>query len=492
MRKCVFWGMLMMAFLSLAWMGCSDDDDDVVVDTTVVLNVLGQDTVKLPAAGGSMNLDIEANVGYKYELTDWVTVAPKSCEASKSTITLAIAPNPSLSSRTAKVIVRNAATNAEVKKVVLIQQGAEVSMEATATAAAMGQVLTIPVTTTSGWEAVFDGTADHSWLTFEKEGGNLKVTVEKNNSLAVRMATLKVQVGLGAGNAKNISIAQTGRTQMVTTAEESVSFGFDETIAKSYTVTADEAEWSVARENQSDTWLTVSKTETGFTISCENNSGGERSGDVIVRMDDNSSFVRIKVSQAKYVAPLILSETGWELPYSVVKNKALRCTFIRGDRVVVTSSDEAWLTASVDADISTLINVNMEKNNSGVDRTATLEVKLMSAEEVVSTVIFRVVQAKAPVVVPFITLAANAHKFTWQTAAVYTLAVTSNIEWKYGTDVTNRAISLSREGDNILISYDGSGGPIAGGGTLRLQVYPEGSDYRDPLVQIFEITTTTP
>lgn len=460
-----------------------------------ILNVSGKDTVEIEAAGGVMNLDIESNVAYKYELADWVTVVPTAAEATQSTISLAIAANPSLLARKAHIVIRNTVTNAEARKIVLVQKGVEVTVEGQS-AAALGQVLTIPVAATSGWEAAFDGTGDHSWLTLEKMDGNLKVTVAKNTSTSVRTAKLKIQAGLGVENAKSITVTQAGRTGVTTNAGSIESFKFENVAVKEFTVTADEDAWSVATENAADaTWLTVVQEEGKFTVSCENNTGDDRDAYVRISMNDGSSFARFRVVQDKYVASLAYESTELALSQGV-NNVVLKATSMRGERLEVTSSDESWLTASQNITSKSWTDVVAAENPNGFDRTATLTVELINAaEEVVSTVVIRVIQNKKSAIAPSISLSAAEHTFTALLEADYKLTVTSNVPWDYKLREWNGTptATITREGDVLTISYNGRG-PIYNLGDfwIMLDIFPEGTNGSDPANQAFKIASTNP
>lgn len=450
----------------------------------LILRVLGENAYELRPEGGVMSLEVEANVDYKYELTEWVTVAPTTLSVTKSVISLAIAPNHSLLDRKADVIIRNAKTNAEVKKISLVQKGASLAIDETVNAAALGERLLIPVISTTDWDVKdpFDGAIEGRWLTAKKgegtEAGMLVVDVLKSMSFSNRNVVIPVHIGLGEGNTKHIEIVQAARVVMSSSIKSIVTFNCDgDEVGKEYTVTADAA-WSVVQAEGDKEWLEITKTENGFRLVCEKNPGETRTTSVVLTMDDESGSVPFQVIQEKYSDPLVLSKTSpWIVPSDALVDGLITATTMRGDRLEVTHDSE-WLTVALDG-LSTIV-VNAAENTTGADLTAVLTVNLIRGEEVVATIPLTIIQEKKPAEAASITLSQSAYNFTFGREESLSMTVTSNVEWEASKDEENNDVTFepmtgAAGTSTLVIKYNGgTRGPLPSGG-ITISVYPKGN-----------------
>ena len=150
---------------------------------------------------------------------------------------------------------------------------------------------TATVTTKADWYA----SPSVSWLSLEQEGKMLSIApVSLNNSDSERTATVVVV----AGNADPVQISVTQAITQVSLSVSSTSltFGANETTAKSVTVTTSAKIWSVYTP---DTWITCEQEGNLLVIkpTGANTASSERTATVSVRAG-NAGSVTVQVTQS--------------------------------------------------------------------------------------------------------------------------------------------------------------------------------------------------
>lgn len=165
---------------------CSEEND-------AFLNIDPQQTIALPAAGGSTTVALETNVGdwtFRFEYGEWLTA-----KVVDNTIVIAAAPNDNLNSRGAMLAVTSS-SHPEVNKRIGIRQDA-LSLTLEPGQLAMfpteGQTATVAVNaniSSDDWEIAGDPAAD--WITAEKTAGGIAITVTANPEMLPRSGTVTI------------------------------------------------------------------------------------------------------------------------------------------------------------------------------------------------------------------------------------------------------------------------------------------------------------
>jgi Fibronectin type III domain./Lipase (class 3). len=223
------------------------------------------------------------------------------------------------------------------------------------TPSATQRTTTINVTSNTKWNV----SSNQSWLTItniapstQTGNGSFRLDASASDG-AQRVATVIVT---GGGLTRSLTVTQKAGTFTVTPGP--FSFGPDAD-GKNVTVSSNTT-FSVTNSNS---WLIITNTTTGFRINCTANTGAGRTGTITVTSGGQSQTITVTQS-----ARLGLSRTSWE-PESNADNISITVT--TGTTWIATSS-ASWLTVSN----VTLTGFRLNcAENAGNQRTATITVK---------------------------------------------------------------------------------------------------------------------
>lgn len=180
---------LALAACTAGFVSCGEEFD-------AFLEIDPQQTLSLPATGGSANVALETNVDdwtFRLEYGDWL-----SATIVDGHIVVAAAPNDNLNSRGAMLSVTSS-SHPEVNKRLGIRQHAlslALNPDRLPMFSTEGETTVVAVDANIGsddWEITSDSGND--WLTAEKVPGGISITVKPNPGMLPRSGT----VGIGSG-----------------------------------------------------------------------------------------------------------------------------------------------------------------------------------------------------------------------------------------------------------------------------------------------------
>mgnify|MGYP002854887803 CR=1 FL=1 len=197
---------------------------DVTVGTTTQTITVRQsgshfDIGTVSALTNSKAATIQMSVSSNVEWTasssaSWLTLSPTS-GSSDATITISVADNPSVNSRTATVSVK---TSTETKSVTIAQPGRTLTLDCSSLSftADGGRSQTITITTDGSYTV----SKTASWLTISKTSNTFTVTASANTDTSERSGSVVVALtGLNSGESlqRTITVTQEGKQQPQTT-----------------------------------------------------------------------------------------------------------------------------------------------------------------------------------------------------------------------------------------------------------------------------------
>ena len=147
---------------------------------------------------------------------------------------------------------------------------------------------TVTITTdATSWDA----TTSASWISIEKQGQTLIVTVSTTNT---QSSNRTAEIYITAGNAPSVSLTVTQeRVNTLSVTPTSLSFNYNETSAKTVTVSTNASSWNATT---SASWLTLSMNNNILTVTPSQNSGSARTATIQVTAG-SAPNVTVNVSQ---------------------------------------------------------------------------------------------------------------------------------------------------------------------------------------------------
>ena len=280
----------------------------------IILKVLGEDSYLIKPEGGLLKIDIEANIDYTFELSDWMEVAG-TYTLTKSEITLHIEPNLWEKSRVGSVVIRAAETEEVVRTISLEQGSMAWNLPESVELDKMGEErvidIVVPGDLTWSVQDLFKGTEEEKWLHPTVTANGLRIVADKSTALVEREVAVLV------------TLDKTGMSKMITfkqAAREALALGNDNgwvggahsenCIAFEYLIEilSDEPDgWDYTLTEKPEDW-TVEKTEEGIrVIGTDRVAGGTAVLEmgINVAMKDGSSTLNLKFRQDPYSAPTL-------------------------------------------------------------------------------------------------------------------------------------------------------------------------------------------
>ena len=228
--------------------------------------------------------------------------------------------------------------------------------------------------------ATWDATMDPSeWLTLEKTGNSLKVTV---NSMNTVQSQRSAPIIVTAGNAAPVTVVvtQAGTTANTLSVEPtSIQYATNETGTKSAVITTSAASWDAA---SSADWLSFSKDGNTLKVTVHTLSTSQRNA-VITVTAVNAPPVSIDVTQAATVSNT-LSVNPATIDFAAGETGVKTATIVTDAASWDATVSEGWVT--LDKQTNTLrVTVNTLNTGSAL-RSATINVTAGNANPVAVTV----------------------------------------------------------------------------------------------------------
>lgn len=275
----------------------------------VVLKVLGENAYLIKPEGGSMKIAVEANVGYTYEMSEWVKVA-QGFGVSQSEITLQIAPNFGGTTRKATVVIKNAKSASVVKEISLTQEPVLAEIPTLISFDGLGgQEVLIPLNENLTWKI---GEDKPSWLICTPKASGVVVSAEKNEDPSSRRHFLTFE-DEATGFRVTVLVEQESYDDIqMDLSTDPGSQGSSEVAINSSSVASKHYRYlknvthgdRVVARSSDDTWLHASVEGNLITIELDENTGEARTGEVLLTaMDGDRALItrKIPVSQEKKV-----------------------------------------------------------------------------------------------------------------------------------------------------------------------------------------------
>jgi len=141
----------------------------------------------------------------------------------------------------------------------------------------------------------WDATTSATWISIEKQGQTLIVTVSTTNT---QTSDRTAEISITAGNAPPISLKVTqDRVNTLSVSPTSLSFDYNETSAKTVTVSTTASSWNATT---SASWLSLSMNNNILTVTpTSQNTGSARTATIQVTAG-NAPNVTVNVSQNAY------------------------------------------------------------------------------------------------------------------------------------------------------------------------------------------------
>ena len=232
---------------------------------------------------------------------------------------------------------------------------------------------TATVATKADWYA----SPSVSWLSLEQEGKTLSIApVSLNNSDSERTATVVVV----AGNADPVQISVTQAITQVSLSVSSTSltFGANETTAKSVTVTTSAKIWSVYTP---DTWITCEQEGNLLVVkpTGANTASSERTATVSVRAG-NAGSISVSVTQSAAAIAHSLSVSPNNITFGASETATRTATVTTNAPSWNASTTASWLSLSQSG--NSLRITPTGSNTSTSQRSATINVTAGNANPV--------------------------------------------------------------------------------------------------------------
>ncbi len=199
-----------------------------------------------------------------------------------------------------------------------------------------GGIKNITVTTNGTWQI---GSNTITWGHVSKNGNQLSIRADKNNSTSQRSGSIIIKAG---NKEQRINISQSGFVDNLSVSSENLDFDSSGG-TKTITITSSSA-WQIGSNTL--TWGHVSKNENQLSIRVDKNNGtSQRSGSIIIKAGNKER--RIYISQSAFVANLSVSSENLNFDSS------------GGTKILSINTNETWQIKE-----STSSWIHFEKNGS--------------------------------------------------------------------------------------------------------------------------------
>jgi hypothetical protein len=256
--------LFLAAFTGLLMTMSSCSKDKVTSETPAL--AVSAENVSATTAAGSYTVNITANVAWTAASNQtWCSISPASGEGN-GTLTINVAENTALETRTASVSVK---AGDLTKTVTVVQLGVAPALSVNVTAinvTAEASDSTIAITSNLAWTA----TSSETWCSVSPASGNgsgvLTITIAENTTVEARTATVTVSAG---DLTQTVAVAQSGATPVLsvdTTKIDAVAtataYAIKITSNLAWTVTSNETWCSILpTSGKGDSTLTVNVAE---------------------------------------------------------------------------------------------------------------------------------------------------------------------------------------------------------------------------------------
>lgn len=276
----------------------------------VVLKVLGEDSYLIKPEGGVMEITLEANVSYTYEMTSWVR-ALGGFDLSQAVIRINIEPNLWGSTRETTVVIKNAKDATVVKEIKLTQESVLVDVpEQVLLDGKGGKGVLIPLSEDMSWILDESYVDKASWLNCNQTEEGFIVIAEKNEDAQSRHIALSfTEEATGFRKAVMVEQESYAAIQLDLTtelgvggsSEVGIESAFEESMFRRYVKRFTHGDQVVVSSEED--WIHPSLEGSMITIQVDRNDGEGaevREGDVMVTaMDGEREMIskKIHVSQ---------------------------------------------------------------------------------------------------------------------------------------------------------------------------------------------------
>ena len=380
--------------------------------------------------GGEQAVDITANFEYEVvERASWLTV-----EQTDEGLLVVVEANKNTSERSAFISITNSQYDinksieiyqeAWVPKIELAQQRVEVEFEPAE--------YEVGVTSPYSWEA----TTKNDWIVVESETGIageevLRFSTKRNEEEKERKGTITLK-NTDYNLVAELYVTQKAFVPAITIEPETLTFAV-EGGTQEIAITANfEYEYSANAD-----WLTIEKSEKGLKVTASNHTEvEERSAEITISNEKYGVSKVVNVMQRAFV------------PAITIEPETLTFAVEGGTQEVAVTANFEEYEASANADWLTV-----EKSEKGITVTVQnyVEVEERTAEITISSEkygISKVVKVTQGAFVPAITIEPETLAFAVE-GGTQEVAITTNFEYEFSTEVNWLTIKKSDKGVNI-------------------------------------------
>jgi hypothetical protein len=347
----------------MAMSSCSKEK--VTPDMTPTLAV-SLETISAATAAGSYTINITANVTWMATSNQtWCSITPASGNGN-GTITINVAENTALETRTATVTVK---AGALTKTVVVTQLGVAHVLsvnvtEINVTAAAADS--TIEITSNLAWTA----TSSKTWCSISPASGNgnstLTVNVVENTVIEARTATVTVKAG---DLTKTITITQLGVTPILSVDKTEIK-----TTAKAANSTIEITSNLAWTATSNEPWCSVTP------------ASGNGNGTLTITVAENIIFetrtATVTIKAGELTNTVVVTQSGANVVLSV-NTTEIEATIAAAEYTIEITSNSTWTVTSseswcsvtpVSGEGNGTLTVNIAENTTTEARKATITI----------------------------------------------------------------------------------------------------------------------
>ena len=290
-------------------------------------------TLQYENVASKYDVTIESEADWTSAVSDsWITVTPNSGKAGKTTVSIEVTPNTSISSRNGYVAIKTG--SAERLQIAISQKGIYIESDESITFTSYEESKKLSIRSNTSWTV----TSKPNWLTLSKESGEgngeITVTSSENPNTTSRSGEIVLgQVGLSIQC--KVKITQLGKS--LSTDVTLLEFS-DKASQMTFNLVSDAA-WT---SNQTVQWFTTTPTSgrgnATITVAAEaNNSTEERTGTINYAYVDKTTYVNVH-QLAKYMT---------------IDNQSFEFDSNGGSHIIELSTNDEW-TAEIEHNVSWL------------------------------------------------------------------------------------------------------------------------------------------
>lgn len=300
------------------------------------------------------------NVASKYDVTidseadwtsavsdSWITVNPNNGKAGKTTVSIEVTPNTSISSRNGYVAIKTG--TAERLQIAIQQKGIYIEADESLTFTSVEESKKLSIRSNTSWTV----TSKPNWLTLSKETGegNDEITVTSTENPNTTSRTGEIVLGqAGLSILCKVKVTQLGKS--LSTDVTLLEFS-DKASQMTFNLVSD-ASWT---STQTVNWFTTTPTSGSgnatITVAAEdNNTTEERTGTINYAYADKTTYVNVH-QLAKYMT---------------IDNQSFEFDSKGGSHTIELSTNDEW-TAEIEHNVSWL---KLSKSSGSGNATITL------------------------------------------------------------------------------------------------------------------------